>query len=142
MKTKEQIKQYNKEYFARPEVIARAKIRNSQPHIKQRRKQYKKTENGRRAENRYRNKRYSEVGSEKHLLVRYKITLDDYNNMLLKQNSVCAICCVYKNEKLHVDHCHITGTIRGLLCGSCNRALGLLKDDVERLSKAIEYLKK
>lgn len=43
--------------------------------------------------------------------------------------------------KLVVDHCHKTGRIRGLLCHNCNRALGLLQDDVGVLRKAIGYLK-
>lgn len=43
--------------------------------------------------------------------------------------------------KLVVDHCHVTGKVRGLLCHNCNRALGLLKDSVDNLSKAIDYLK-
>lgn len=44
--------------------------------------------------------------------------------------------------KLHVDHCHQTGKIRGLLCQKCNMALGLLNDSVEILETAIRYLKK
>ena len=52
MKTKEQIKIYNKEYFARPEVIARAKIRNAER--KDKRKEYKKTDKGKEANKRYR----------------------------------------------------------------------------------------
>jgi len=42
--------------------------------------------------------------------------------------------------KLVVDHCHEGGQVRGLLCHNCNRALGLLKDDVDTLQKAIDYL--
>lgn len=46
-----------------------------------------------------------------------------------------------KVRTLSVDHCHKTGRVRGLLCEGCNRALGLMKDDVELLGKAIDYLK-
>jgi hypothetical protein len=43
---------------------------------------------------------------------------------------------------LVIDHCHSSGVIRGLLCHNCNRALGLLQDDVSYLEKAISYLKR
>jgi hypothetical protein len=143
MKTKEQIQAYNKEYFSRPEVIARAKVRNAQPHIKARRQAYKKTEQGKEAEKRSKVKNW-----DKRLLrlqinrlkSRYGITPEDYDQMLKEQNGVCAICKVRKKEKLHIDHDHKTGRVRGLLCGACNRALGLLKDNTDFLNKAIEYL--
>lgn len=43
---------------------------------------------------------------------------------------------------LAVDHCHQTRKLRGLLCGSCNRGIGLLGDSVERMEAALSYLKK
>lgn len=141
MKTKEQIQKYNKEYFARPNVIARAKIRNAQPHIKARRKAYKKTETGRDAENRYR--RSALVNNpkirERHLARRYGITLEQYELMFKEQAGKCLICLM-THDKLHIDHCHTTGRVRGLLCGSCNRALGLLKDNTAFLLQAVKYL--
>lgn len=45
-------------------------------------------------------------------------------------------------QKLYIDHCHKTNQVRGLLCFSCNSALGHFKDNVESLKKAIKYLKK
>ena len=59
MKTKEQIQKYNKEYFARPEVIARAKVRNAQR--REKRREYKKTDRGKAAEYKYQN---SELGKK------------------------------------------------------------------------------
>lgn len=58
------------------------------------------------------------------------------------QGHKCAICeQPEKNGKsLSIDHDHDSGKVRGLLCNNCNRALGLLKDDKEMLSKAIHYL--
>ena len=68
-----------------------------------------------------------------------------YEEMLLKQNGVCAICKSTLNSsrytKLCVDHNHRTNKVRGLLCVACNTALGLFKDSRERLLAAIEYLK-
>ena len=77
---------------------------------------------------------------------KYKITLDDYNRMLKSQNNKCAICNGTAtghriNKYLSVDHCHTTGKIRGLLCFTCNIVIGHMKDDVELLEKAIDYLK-
>lgn len=68
----------------------------------------------------------------------YGISLDRYNEMLSQQNGCCAICRV--STSLHVDHNHRTSKVRGLLCGDCNRGLGLFKDNTESLSTAIQYL--
>ena len=73
----------------------------------------------------------------------FGISLIDYNVLLLKQNNSCAICYIDKSKlsrNLCVDHDHKTGKIRGLLCDTCNRSIGLLKDDVEVLKSAIQYL--
>lgn len=75
------------------------------------------------------------------LKAKYDISWDQYQEMFETQNGVCAICSIDKeDETLHVDHCHTTGKVRGLLCGCCNRALGLFKDSPEILSKAEEYV--
>jgi len=139
MKKKEKIAKYNKEYFKRPEVIARAKVRNAQR--KQKRKHYKKTESGRLAENKYRRKAYQQ-NKHKRLFLRYGITISDFKNMEKQQGYVCAICKQKPKTTFHVDHCHSTGKVRGLLCSSCNMALGLLKDNKMFLSQAIDYLSK
>jgi len=81
---------------------------------------------------------------EKHLMSKYGITLDDYSNMLEKQNSVCSICKLTNksDRRLSVDHCHTTGNVRGLLCDTCNTALGKFRDNIDLLKEAIKYLKK
>lgn len=70
---------------------------------------------------------------------RYNISLSDYESMYEKQNGKCAICLIDSNS-LHVDHCHKTNKIRGLLCGNCNKALGLLKDNTDNFLRAMDYL--
>ena len=79
----------------------------------------------------------------------YGITYEGYEQMLAAQGGVCAICGkdepnehgrTGKKFRLAVDHCHDTGVVRGLLCQTCNRALGLLRDDPALLRKAMEYL--
>lgn len=80
-----------------------------------------------------------------HFKSRYGITYDDYQVLLNKQNWVCAICGGKTQQKnglisLNVDHDHVTGKVRGLLCFNCNTSLGKFKDDVNLLKKAINYL--
>lgn len=81
----------------------------------------------------------------------YGITVEQYLEMHDKQGGVCAVCgCAESSvdprtkrvRRLAVDHCHDTGKIRGLLCSSCNTAIGQMKDDVRILSSAISYLQK
>ena len=74
-----------------------------------------------------------------------KITHEEFLQMAEAQNWCCAICGKHQDDQskeLSVDHCHSTGQVRGLLCGNCNRGIGWLKDDLELLEKAIEYLRK
>ena len=77
-----------------------------------------------------------------HLKKKYGITPEDYDRMLEAQGGGCAICGRPPRDDiaLHVDHDHETGFIRGLLCFPCNNALGLMKDDPERLIRAAEYV--
>ena len=73
----------------------------------------------------------------------YGITLEQYNEMLIDQDYKCAICGnedEVEGRKLAIDHCHKTKKVRGLLCGKCNRGLGLFYDDLELLQNAISYL--
>lgn len=78
----------------------------------------------------------------KHINYTYKIDQKIYNEMLKKQNNCCAICYGNTKRKLSVDHCHITGKIRGLLCTRCNTSLGKSKDNIKLLKSMIKYLKK
>lgn len=71
----------------------------------------------------------------------YGLSLEGYEKMLIQQNGCCLICSIKMNSP-HVDHCHETGRIRGLLCATCNGGLGMFKDCVPLLEKAIGYLKR
>lgn len=81
-------------------------------------------------------------------LGQYGWTVEDYNRALNQQQGCCAICGrVLQSGNLsvaaaHIDHCHATGKVRGILCQSCNMAIGKFQDSVELLGKAIEYLNK
>jgi Recombination endonuclease VII len=74
----------------------------------------------------------------------YGISLDDYDNMLDDQGGRCAIClCRPRTRPLAVDHDHVTGRVRGLLCSRCNHGLlHFAQEDVTILRRAIEYLLK
>jgi hypothetical protein len=65
---------------------------------------------------------------------------EEYSTMLNTQGGVCAICKGVCTRALAVDHNHVTGKVRGLLCNNCNRGLGHLKDDVGLLRQAVMYL--
>ena len=82
----------------------------------------------------------------------YGITLEEYNTMLENQGGVCAVCGTDDPKgrrsgrgvvkDFYVDHNHITGEVRGLLCNACNRAIGNFQDDPSILEKAVLYLRK
>ena len=80
-----------------------------------------------------------------HGLRKYKITHADYNRIFALQMGLCAICKSDtprqgKAKMFTVDHDHANGSIRGLLCGPCNRGIGYLNDDPARLQAAVNYL--
>jgi predicted nucleic acid-binding Zn ribbon protein len=76
----------------------------------------------------------------------YGITAEQYEGMLKAQDYRCAICRSDewrgKNNSPHVDHCHTSGEVRGILCGNCNHGLGKFEDDPVRLRAAAAYLEK
>ncbi len=71
----------------------------------------------------------------------YGLTLEQWDRMLIRQGGRCAVCEA-PTQDLHVDHCHATGKVRGLLCANCNRGLGLFADDPARMRVAARYLAK
>ena len=74
----------------------------------------------------------------------YGISLDEYRDMIIKQDGKCAICkSPFSDEKAflpHVDHDHSSGWVRGLTCQTCNSGLGQFNEDIGRMQSAIEYL--
>jgi hypothetical protein len=73
----------------------------------------------------------------------YGLTHDEYMVLLEAQGGACAICGDSGQRRaLAVDHDHVTGAVRGLLCDRCNPMLGYARDDIAVLEAAIEYLKK
>jgi len=70
----------------------------------------------------------------------YGLTADQVEQMQREQESKCAICKETFVGSPHVDHDHVTGANRMLLCGDCNRGLGMFKDSPELLKTAASYL--
>lgn len=72
---------------------------------------------------------------------RYGITKETFDQLLDNQDYTCAICKKQINERSsHIDHCHTTGNVRGILCEKCNKGLGQFDDNIEYLNNAIKYL--
>ena len=164
MRSKEEIKEYNKQYhFKNKERRRRYNIDNAEK-IKEQQKEYKK--NNQHIEwninNAERIKQFksntkenrSEVYKRYHMNNKtktreykvkknYGITLDEVHQMFDKQEGKCAICGKHQDELkeiLGVDHNHKTNKVRGLLCHKCNRGLGHFNDNIKLLEQAINYL--
>lgn len=85
---------------------------------------------------------------QRHYKKSYGLKYQEVIAMREKQDNVCAICKqagFMMNERvqssLNVDHDHLTGIVRGMLCHNCNRALGLFQDSIEIIQSALDYLK-
>jgi hypothetical protein len=81
----------------------------------------------------------------------YDLTVERYWELHFAQKGVCAICEEPETargnhlhptgvRRLSVDHCHVTGMVRGLLCNGCNRGIGFLGDSFTSVARAAKYL--
>ncbi len=106
--------------------IVQKRYRNT-PHGAAKIKRYKSTQSVRdRSATYYRKKQYG-------------LSDQRYDELLLNQDGRCAIC--YADDcQLHIDHCHDSGSIRGLLCRHCNNGLGHFRDSKLNLNNAVKYL--
>jgi Recombination endonuclease VII len=89
---------------------------------------------------------YYTKGNNTRLKRAYGIDQKEYEQMLAKQGGVCAICNESpsnkdRGHKLHIDHDHKTGKVRGLLCSMCNTSIGYLRDDPRLVLAALTYLR-
>jgi len=75
-------------------------------------------------------------------LRQYGLSEEQFAQMLAEQNGCCCICRTALDDVVpHVDHDHDTERVRGVLCGRCNRTIGLFGDDARRLRNAAAYLR-
>lgn len=82
---------------------------------------------------------------QSHYRRKFGLTIEERNQMLAEQGGVCAICQGdNSNSKRdwHIDHCHETQCIRGILCADCNAMLGRARDKITTLQNAIAYLRR
>ena len=79
-----------------------------------------------------------------HMRRLYGLTRAELAVLVLESEGLCKICGepMSGNRNCHIDHCHTTGNIRGLLCGNCNVGIGHFKENIELLTAAIKYLGK
>ncbi len=96
--------------------------------------------------------RVAETDLRSHLKKRFGISIEIYRSIFKEQRERCGICrtpillIAIKGDagmkgRAHVDHCHKTGRIRGLLCSRCNLGIGLFLDSSDRLRRAVAYLR-
>ena len=153
-------KQWNREHpeqarasraktLSRPETLERKRVHARQWHRKnrklctQRTREWREQNRERYNQNRREwNAKNSEKLLDRKLRKEYGITVEDYKQMLLQQQGVCAICHrpPVPHKRLAVDHDHKTGQVRGLLCAPCNNALGLFQESIEVVGRALTYL--
>ncbi len=123
----------------------KTRLRANQTRYEQRHPEKVKTSRAKYAANiqaRYR-KRHPELVLNRYMKWMYGISLEEYHELSQQQNGVCAICGGLprsRNRRLCIDHCHLTGKVRGLLCHKCNSTLGFMKDSPSLLQAAIDYL--
>lgn len=157
--TKEQTRKYNQEYRKKHHDELLEYDRNRWPkryetNRESKLAQNKKWQETNREKHNFLIKRWAKANPQKRALTyrknqikrRYGITYNEYLEMILKQGNKCKICeFQFTNDKMggkpFIDHCHNTGKVRGILCHSCNIAIGNLKDSVELMEKAIQYIK-
>lgn len=89
--------------------------------------------------------KYREYSFKWHLNANYQMSIDEYRNLLSEQSNSCFICLRPfdlndQARRPHLDHCHETGKVRGILCFRCNTALGKFQDNPDLLRKAAEYV--
>jgi len=133
--TKEQQKNYNQKYYLehRAEILLRQIKRHREKRDELVQKMRDRHTNNPAL---YREYHWKKIG--------VKFTYEEYLAMLLEQNSSCKICKRHESEfkqPLAMDHRHGDDKVRGLLCGPCNRALGLLQDDPDLVEAAANYLR-
>jgi hypothetical protein len=88
---------------------------------------------------------HHKTGRWNKLLKKHGLTKADWDAMLLAQDHKCAVCGrtdPVGNVGWHLDHDHLTGKVRGIVCLNCNSALGFVDDSVETLKRLIAYLEK
>lgn len=136
-------KAYNRAYRLRNLAVRRAACtayylaHKDDPEYKARESQRRKARHAlRRGTEAYRISR-----RDSQLKIKYGITYADEQAMLAAQHQACVLCATpLVVGTWHVDHDHLTGRVRGILCGPCNRALGYFRENTTTMRNAVHYL--
>lgn len=156
----EHMKRYAKEYNQRPEIKERLRNRRkdpawiaknreylSRPEVRERRRElgrkYRQKQSYKdKHRERQRREDVKEQARTRLINRKYGITKKEYDGMLERQGGVCAVCQTssWGKKGPHIDHCHESGDVRGLLCTRCNSAAGLLDDLPEKAFLLWRYL--
>lgn len=86
-------------------------------------------------------KQYATRGKKYHVERTYGIAFETFTKMVQEQNGACYICRKIPKSGLVIDHDHVTGKVRKLLCHRCNMALGYGKEDPNVFNRMISYIK-
>jgi len=118
------------------------KLKNHEKVLQQGRAYYKRNAENRQKYSRdfYRNNRQKEL--DRIRFKKYGITGEEFREILEKQGIRCPICNRDISKNLSVDHDHITGKIRGLICNNCNLSIGNAGDSPDRLRAMADYLER
>lgn len=105
----------------------------------------RKKEHSKKATKAYRDKHkdtpeWKEKRRNEQLKHKFSLLPEDVKNLLLIQQNKCAICYEEFTKTPHIDHCHKTEKIRGLLCSNCNTAIDLFKENSEVMQRAVYYI--
>lgn len=127
-RNREKVRKYQREWIARNQERVKSypkkKLSEMSPAYRERKAAYAK---------------------RRHLERKYGITPEIWQEMYERQGGVCALCKVPgrtgKHDKLAVDHCHVTGRVRGLLCTPCNVSIGILGETPEQWEVVMQYLR-
>jgi len=143
--TPEKQKEYHRKYYLERRDELRAKMRrwrdkNKERHCAKSREYHHRNRETINQGKREKLRKYNTEINARRRQLKYGLSHDAYMVMVDTQNGQCAICG--DRSKLVVDHNHETDVVRALLCSPCNTALGLFKEDADRMHAAIRYLEK
>ncbi len=150
---REHVREYNRTYQAEyrknnPEKrdAYNARRRAARANDVELRRKEREYDRQRRAADPEKSREEARQSMRKHRLkTKYNLTVEQWEAMFAAQGGVCA-CCGSTNPRSKTgwatDHCHTTGSVRGILCQPCNKGLGFFFDDPALLRKAISFLKK
>ena len=124
--------------------VAQWRESNPDKRKEQKRRHYEKHKDkiDQRAKDWYENNKERHVHNA--LLRKYGVTLDQYNLLRAQQDFRCAVCNDHEadvGKKMFVDHDHVTGKIRKLLCTKCNVGIGMLRDSPDIMERAAKYIR-